>query len=367
MKDDFSHIDEMFRSGLDNVKIDPPSGLFENIQGDISTSSAVSSQTSVLQKLTALSKSWVGISVASLSIITGVVAVLSETDKSEQTTRQRVNEKNMAVITEPSITPATIVPDTSLATSPKPVEATNKRVTSNSDLDIVKPKSVQDESQPVHSTNEVVTQELVSSKQVIENSPLHGEGEHPDQIHEPTNCKGRFELTSTPNFSNLKLIGLSIQGSLAKYEVLINGEKWTGFLGKAKKLERPCYVKKTAAINCEVRAHFMDNCRDTQSITEIVKPDISETEEVLPTVFTPNGDGQNDSFYIKIAKPRKFHLWVVNTRGEVVFETNRIDKKWGGDFNGQTCKPGGYQVHYQAQYDDIQNKKVERYLLWLKR
>lgn len=367
MKDDFSHIDEVFRSGLDNVKIDPPSGLFEHIQGDISSSSTAISQTSILQKLTALSKSWVGISIASLSIITGVVAVLNETNKSENTITQRVEEKNTVLVTKPTIKAATIVPDTSLVTSPEPVEGTNNRVTSNYDLDVVEPKSVQNESQSVHSTYEVVTQELVHPKPVIENSTLHGESVQTEQIHAPINCKGRFELISTPNFSNLKLIGLSIQGSLAKYEVIINGEKWTEFLGKAKKLERPCYVKKTAAINCEVRAHFMDNCRDTQFITEIVKPDISESEEVLPTVFTPNGDGQNDSFYIKIPTPLKFHLWVVNTRGEVVFETQNISKKWGGDFNGQTCKPGGYQVHYQAQYDDDQNEKVERYLLWLKR
>ena len=367
MKDDFSHIDEVFRSGLDNVKIDPPSGLFEHIQGDISSSSTASSQTSILQKLTALSKSWVGISIASLSIITGVVAVLNETNKSENTITQRAEKKNTVLVTKPTIKAATILPDTSLVTSPEPVEGTNNRVTSNYDLDVVEPKSVQNESQSVHSTYEVVTQELVHPKPVIENSTLHGESVQTEQIHAPINCKGRFELISIPNFSNLKLIGLSIQGPLAKYEVIINGEKWTGFLGKVKKLERPCYVKKTAAINCEVRAHFMDNCRDTQFITEIVKPDISESEEVLPTVFTPNGDGQNDSFYIKIATPRKFHLWVVNTGGEMVFETNRIDKKWGGDFNGQTCKPGGYQVHYQAEYDDDQNEKVERYLLWLKR
>ena len=367
MKDDFSHMDEVFRSGLDNVKIDPPSGLFEHIQGDISSSSTAISQTSILQKLTALSKSWVGISIASLSIITGVVAVLNETNKSENTITQRVEEKNTVLVTKPTIKPATIVPDTSLTTSPEPVEGTNNKVTSNYDLDVVEPKSVQNESQSVHSTYEVVTQELVHPKPVIENNTLHGESVQTEQIHAPINCKGRFELMSTPNFSNLKLIGLSIQGSLAKYEVIINGEKWTGFLGKAKKLERPCYVKKTAAINCEVRAHFMDNCRDTQFITEIVKPDISESEEVLPTVFTPNGDGQNDSFYIKIPTPLKFHLWVVNTRGEVVFETQNISKKWGGDFNGQTCKPGGYQVHYQAEYEDDQNEKVERYLLWLKR
>lgn len=367
MKDDFSHIDEVFRSGLDNVKIDPPSGLFEPIQGDISSPSAVSSQTSVLQKITVFSKSWMVISVASVSIVTGIVAMLSETDKSENTITQRVEKKNTVLVTKPKIKAATIVPDTSLVTSPEPVEGTKNRVTSHYNLDVVEPKSVQDESQSVHSTNEVVTQELVHPKPKIENSTLHGEGVQTEQIHAPINCKGRFELISTPNFSNLKLIGLSIQGSLAKYEVIINGEKWTGFLGKAKKLERPCYVKKTAAINCEVRAHFMDNCRDTQFITEIVKPDISESEEVLPTVFTPNGDGQNDSFYIKIPTPLKFHLWVVNTRGEVVFETQNISKKWGGDFNGQTCKPGGYQVHYQAEYDDDQNEKVERYLLWLKR
>jgi gliding motility-associated-like protein len=367
VKDDFSYIDELFRSRLDKVKIDPPSGLFEHIQGDISSSSAVSSQTSVLQKVTAFSKSWVGISVASVSIITGIVAVLSATDKSENKIRQRVDEKNTSAITEPTITLAPIILDTSSVIFQKPMEVNKIKNASNQDLNVVKSTSVQDVFKSVNSTKEVIIDEAVKIKPLVENRSIYQEGGQTEQVYKPSNCAGRFEIQSIPNYDNAALLGLLIQGSLAKYEVVINGEKWTDFLGKDKKIKRPCYVKKTAAINCEVRAHFMDNCRDTQTINEIIKPNISESEVVRPTVFTPNGDGQNDSFYIKIATPRNFRLWVVNTRGEVVFETQNIAKKWGGDFNGQKCKYGAYQVHYQAQYDDDENDKVERYLLWLKR
>lgn len=367
MKDDFSHIDEVFRSGLDNVKIDPPSSLFEHIQGDISSPSVMSSQTSVLQKLTAFSKPWVLITVASVSIITGIVAMLSETNKSENQIPQGVDEKNTVLDTKPTNNPAQIIFDTSAVIRQKPMEGNKIKIASVQAVNVEKSTPVQEIFRLVNPTKEVMIAEAVKSKPLVENRSIRKEIVQGKQVFKQSNCAGRFEIESIPNYDHTALLGLLIKGSLAKYEVVINGEKWTDFTGKENKIERPCYVKKTAAINCEVRAHFMDNCRDTQSITEIIKPDLSESEVVLPTVFTPNGDGQNDSFYIKIATPRNFRLWVVNTRGEVVFETQNISEKWGGDFNGQTCKPGGYQVHYQAEYDDAQNDKVERYLLWLKR
>ncbi len=53
----------------------------------------------------------------------------------------------------------------------------------------------------------------------------------------------------------------------------------------------------------------------------------------VPTAFTPNGDGVNDVFFAQGTDidPDRFHMWVFNRWGEVVFETEDINKKWTGN------------------------------------
>lgn len=63
---------------------------------------------------------------------------------------------------------------------------------------------------------------------------------------------------------------------------------------------------------------------------------------VIPTAFSPNGDGINDNFKILGVPPENitlFNLQIFDRWGQIVFETNNIEDAWDGTYKGRKC-PG---------------------------
>lgn len=81
---------------------------------------------------------------------------------------------------------------------------------------------------------------------------------------------------------------------------------------------------------------------------------------LIPTGFSPNGDGINDIF--KVAKHlnvRKLNYFEVYNRwGEKVFSTNNIDQGWDGTINGQPCPSGSY--NWQIQLTNYEKEKISQ-------
>lgn len=69
----------------------------------------------------------------------------------------------------------------------------------------------------------------------------------------------------------------------------------------------------------------------------------------IPNVFTPNGDGINDVFFITSTELTDFRLFIVNRWGEVIFETNDPNQGWDGTSNGKKCSDGVYFYTLKAQ------------------
>jgi gliding motility-associated-like protein len=65
---------------------------------------------------------------------------------------------------------------------------------------------------------------------------------------------------------------------------------------------------------------------------------------LVPTGFTPNGDGINDYFHVlKYLNVKKFnHLEVYNRWGQVVFNAKNIESKWDGNIGNDQCPAGSY-------------------------
>lgn len=63
----------------------------------------------------------------------------------------------------------------------------------------------------------------------------------------------------------------------------------------------------------------------------------------IPNVFTPNGDGYNDSFYIRNKGDGGFMFTVSNRWGQVVYESEGQEVRWSGLTNsGVELQPGTY-------------------------
>ena len=69
---------------------------------------------------------------------------------------------------------------------------------------------------------------------------------------------------------------------------------------------------------------------------------ITALELLIPTAFSPNGDGINDKFRVLNRDVEKLNLQVYNRWGELVYETNDPLSGWDGVYKGMTQPLGVY-------------------------
>ncbi len=85
----------------------------------------------------------------------------------------------------------------------------------------------------------------------------------------------------------------------------------------------------------------LNGCRFTDSL--YVSFEDCEISLTIPNVFTPNADGLNDLFYIEGINISAINIQIFNRWGQLIFETNDINKSWNGKSpNGIDCPPGAY-------------------------
>lgn len=70
----------------------------------------------------------------------------------------------------------------------------------------------------------------------------------------------------------------------------------------------------------------------------------------VPNSFTPNGDGENDEFkpVFNDVNLLNYHLQIYASWGELVFDSQRVDKAWDGNYQGDPVQLGiyNYTLHY---------------------
>ena len=77
----------------------------------------------------------------------------------------------------------------------------------------------------------------------------------------------------------------------------------------------------------------------------------------IPNAFTPNGDGDNDTFFAKGEYINEFEMRIFDRWGNMVFYSDSIDKGWNGKINntvGEICQNDVYV--YQIRIKDNFNK-----------
>lgn len=75
---------------------------------------------------------------------------------------------------------------------------------------------------------------------------------------------------------------------------------------------------------------------------------IGELSIIIPTIFTPNGDGMNDVFNAVIENSESYSMQIFNRWGSSIFETNSLEIGWDGKKNGNKVAEGTY--YYIIKY-----------------
>jgi len=76
----------------------------------------------------------------------------------------------------------------------------------------------------------------------------------------------------------------------------------------------------------------------TSNYAEIIPP----LHIYIPSAFTPNGDGLNDTFGVKGEGIKNYHLYIYNRWGEIIFESTNPRQQWDGRCDGKPAEQGTY-------------------------
>jgi gliding motility-associated-like protein len=72
----------------------------------------------------------------------------------------------------------------------------------------------------------------------------------------------------------------------------------------------------------------------------------------IPNVFTPMAD-KNNLFEIKARNLNTYKIQIYNRNGEMIYESNDINKPWNGRYNNVMCMKGAYV--YVIRYSNVNN------------
>ncbi|MFT5641451.1 MAG: gliding motility-associated-like protein [Cyclobacteriaceae bacterium] len=101
----------------------------------------------------------------------------------------------------------------------------------------------------------------------------------------------------------------------------------------------------------------ISNGCETENLTFGVETIRCDCNIEAPNVFTPNGDGYNESFEISGSVDiAKYNLIIYNRIGNVVYETDQVNEYWDGTFQGNPVQDGVY--FWYAQLACIQKNTI---------
>lgn len=89
---------------------------------------------------------------------------------------------------------------------------------------------------------------------------------------------------------------------------------------------------------------------ETKTVTKIISVKQGSSINKIPNVFSPNGDGYNDEYYLEMEGIVYFHGFVLDLEGNTVFEFHDQDQHWmGKDKYGEDLPEGKYIFTYKAE------------------
>ncbi len=95
-----------------------------------------------------------------------------------------------------------------------------------------------------------------------------------------------------------------------------------------------------------------NSCISKDSV--LITVDLLEFEGLITNLFTPNGDGINDTWHIKdIEKYPENEVFVYNIYGKLVYTKKGYTNDWQGTYNGTDLPDGTY--YYVLRFEDNDN------------
>jgi gliding motility-associated-like protein len=153
-------------------------------------------------------------------------------------------------------------------------------------------------------------------------------------------------------FNNIRKVDTIFSGQTVMLHTNGNGTIVWNSHSSLSCINCPDPVASPLATTVYTATNYLPNgCQVSDQFTVVV---LNDAVVMVPTAFTPNGDGLNDYFGAIGKVPEGYKLQLFNRNGEVVFKSSSINQRWNGLYRG-SLQPTSVFI-YLIDYKDLQNK-----------
>lgn len=373
---DFENIEELFRSGLEDMEVPVNDKMWSSISKNISTSGASGASTAAGGSAGGSSLlTYLGL--AGAACVVGVVGTLLYTNISEDSVFDNMPLSKM-------------MPHPQQIENQKTDEVAHlTEVTENTNIEAV-PASQEDRNiveeitQPSSAKDPIVKEETDKPKKTVvvveEHSHDYGNS-WVDYLLTPSNktytepssdevvantesqTSVKTTITEVEDDEIIASIVAAPVGGYAPLEVSFahHSEKgnvqWDFGDGDDSKETNPTHVFEKYG-KYTVTLTITDDAGNQYQDFRVIEVLPNSALTKIPNVFTPNLDGVNDGYKVEGKNIEAFNLAILNTQGEILYQSNSINDVWDGkDKFGEDLPVGTYVVVISAR--GIDGKKYE--------
>ncbi|MBS3914957.1 MAG: gliding motility-associated C-terminal domain-containing protein [Bacteroidetes bacterium] len=348
--EDFKDLDSLFKDTLGNAKVNPPAGVWEGIASSIPAATAAA-QTSIWL----VAVKWVaGI------VLAGGIAVVAYTSLNKENTQAENKDKatqqqNAPAETNVNTNTTGINQDSDKADVNGPLShrsGQNERATANEEnpiqLEINNPHQPLEVEDPNMGNSAPPLADLRPKKQAVKPGNASN--------NEVANCVHSIEI------SVQKISNTAYSFTAMRQNGLVDWNFGDGNLENGAITSHE-YSPTPGVYLVKAFSRSPLGCRDSA----VVKITISGPKPELKNVFTPNGDGLNDVYYVEAKNLIYYNLIISDFQNRQVFVSNNQTIAWDGTYTNIPCPEGWYQVTLAYKYPGDSNTQIVKEKLLLTR
>jgi len=367
------NIDQLFRSALENAKEIPPANAWQGISNQLSNVSSASQ--------TIAAKSWF----AKLGLVSKV-AIFASVVITSVVAFELLKDETLNLSQNNSISAKNEISSNGNLTAPKDNSAVelNNIKTPNLSANDVNKNQIQSQNgvgkgysvyPPLSLLNKdllvdnaggdgynllntiqsIVTDKIEVQKSKNETSSVLG------NLIE-NGCKNNILLNVVESDSNGRMIQVKCNGNVKNSYLDYGDDQQLFFEGNSLSINHFYKVYFRKEFYIKLVSNFSNGCKDSAMTKVEVSPSISISEIIIPTVFTPNGDGKNDAYYVTIPEPKNFEMMVFDKGKKMIFSTTKFRDSWNGNCFGEPCIDGNYEVVIKTQYSGEKESITTRWV-----
>jgi gliding motility-associated-like protein len=345
-----NELDKIFKEGLENARFEAPAGAWEAISSSVSSSAS--------QVFWTATTKWIaGVAISAITV--GIVAGIWMSSPQDSSILQS-EKKVEAVSTE---------------------EAADNAVNNNPSSAAVEQQALQNDSKKgleVQHEGKVAQDHAVAEEPIEKAPSVLGESRETHAKPQSTKPHSSKPQAVPTHITSGQKTGFDCTGSLKIKAEKISNTAWSfqatssagtiewyfgdgvmdyGLMSSHEFSDRP------AQYNVTAYSIAANGCRDSAKL----KVRVEGAKPELVNIFTPDGDGFNDAYFVNVPYAELYELKIYDKMNRLVFQTHDPNERWDGTCREMPCPAGKYRITFNYKYPGDEKASTATQIVTLSR